>query len=86
MRKVVRTKTYLKDLREIPAKDREAVEDQVQQLEGDWKGLDVKALEGSDTWRLRVRSYRVFFRLDHQGNIQIVLLLEVSRRTSTTYH
>ena len=86
MKKVIRTRGYQKDLKAIPAKDREAVEDHVALLEGDWSGLDVKPIQATNLWRLRIRSYRVFFRIEPDGKVQIILVLGTRRRTTTTYH
>jgi mRNA-degrading endonuclease RelE of RelBE toxin-antitoxin system len=75
----------MKDLAALPAKSQDAIEAQVSRLESNWTGLDIVALRGTDLWRLRVSSYRVFFRLDQEGRIQLVVVLQVSRRTTTTY-
>jgi len=43
-------------------------------------------LKDSNLFRLRVGDYRVFFTLDQDGKVQIITLLNVTRRTTTTYH
>jgi mRNA-degrading endonuclease RelE of RelBE toxin-antitoxin system len=87
MRRVVRTKKYVKSLRALPERDRRMVESEVDLLEGDWKGLDFMPIKGQPgLWRLRAGDYRVLCEVGNNGEIQLISALMVKRRTSTTYH
>ena len=87
MRRVDRTKGYLKALAKIPRRDQDRIEAAVDRLEGPWTGLDFKPLEGlAGWWRLRVGDYRVFCSVGQKGNWQVVSVEDVKRRGTTTYH
>lgn len=67
---VTYTKTAIKALRKIPAKDRDAIMDKVKAYAETGVG-DVKALQGSDMVRLRHGNWRAVFTQD--GTVLVVL-------------
>jgi len=86
MRRVDRTKGYLKALAKIPKRDQDRLEMVVDQLEGPWTGMDFKPLEGfRGWWRLRVGDYRVFCCIGQERELQVVSVEDVKRRGTTTY-
>jgi mRNA-degrading endonuclease RelE of RelBE toxin-antitoxin system len=53
-------------------------------MESDPLGGDIKRLQGErSAWRRRAGSYRIFFDVDPQN--RIVDIVDIARRTSTTY-
>ena len=73
-----------KELRKIPAKDRERILAALRAIEADPFSGDVARLINQPAgWRLRVGNYRVF--LDLYPDQSVVDILRVKRRTSTTY-
>lgn len=93
MRRVERTRKYLKDLKKIPQGDQESIETTVDKLEGEWMGLDFRPLQGIEgMWRLRIGNYRVFCRVSvevehgkQRKTIQVISAEGVERRGTTTY-
>lgn len=75
MKTVTYTKTSIKALRKIPAKDRDAIMDKVKAYAETGIG-DVKALQGSDMYRLRHGDWRAIFT---QGG-KVLNVLNVAKR------
>lgn len=63
MKAVTYTRTAIKALRKIPAKDRDAIMDKVKAYAQTGMG-DVKALQGTDMYRLRHGNWRAIFTQD----------------------
>lgn len=74
-----------KSLAKIPKKDQEHIKDAVNLLEKNPRRLSVVKLVGSGAadYRLRIGNYRVLF--DIWGERKILMILDIKRRTSTTY-
>jgi len=73
-----------KSLVRSPAKDRARLVTAIAEMQDNPFAGDVVRLQGEDnTWRRRVGSYRILFEIDVRG--LTVDVLEVARRTSTTY-
>ena len=70
MERVTYTKTAIKALQKIPTKDRDAIMDKVKAYAETGVG-DVKALKGSDMYRLRHGNWRAIFTQD--GTVLAVL-------------
>jgi mRNA interferase RelE/StbE len=70
MQRVTYTKTAIKALQKIPTKDRDAIMDKVKAYAETGVG-DVKALKGSDMYRLRHGNWRAIFTQD--GTVLAVL-------------
>lgn len=75
MKAVTYTKTAIKALRKIPAKDRDAIMDKVKAYAETGIG-DVKALQGSDMYRLRHGDWRAIFTQDGK----VLNVLNVAKR------
>ena len=75
MKTVTYTKTAIKALRKIPAKDRDAIMDKVKAYAETGIG-DVKALQGSDLYRLRHRDWRAIFTQDGK----VLNVLNIAKR------
>lgn len=75
MKAVTYTKTAIKALRKIPAKDRDAIMDKVNTYAETGIG-DVKALQGSDMYRLRHGDWRAIFTQDGK----VLNVLNVTKR------
>lgn len=73
-----------KQLRRIPAQDREKISRALGALEDDpWSG-DVDKLGGDEiSWRRRAGSYRIIF--DILSAERAIFIYEIKRRTSSTY-
>lgn len=73
-----------KQLRRIPAKDRERISKALETFEGDpWSG-DVYKLSGDEiSWRRRVGNYRIIF--DILSAERTIFVYDIRRRTSSTY-
>lgn len=76
MKTVTYTKTAIKALRKIPAKDSKAIFDKMDRYAADGTG-NVKALQGSDLYRLRHGDWRVIF---DQAGLVITVLNVANRR------
>ena len=73
-----------KSLARSPAKDRARLVTAIGEMQDNPFVGDVVRLQGEDnTWRRHVGSYRILFEIDIKG--LTVDVLEVARRTSTTY-
>jgi mRNA interferase RelE/StbE len=70
MRTVSYTRTAIKALKTVPGKDRNAIMAKMDRYAADGTG-DVKALKGSDLFRLRHGDWRVVFEQD--GTVLAVL-------------
>lgn len=75
MKAVTYTKTAIKALRKIPAKDRDTIMDKVKAYAETGIG-DVKALQGSDMYRLRHGDWRAIFTQDGK----VLNVLNVAKR------
>jgi mRNA interferase RelE/StbE len=75
MKTVTYTRTAIKALKKIPAKDRNAIESKISNYANG--GVeDVKALQGSDLFRLRHGNWRAIFSQDGQ----VLDVLNVAKR------
>ncbi|CAK0743888.1 mRNA interferase RelE/StbE [Azospirillaceae bacterium] len=72
-----------KGLRKLPAADLDRILSALEEMESDPLAGDVVKLKGSDHFRRRVGNYRIVFSVD--GERVIVVVMDVLRRTSTTY-
>ena len=72
-----------KMLNRIPLGDAEAINVVLIELSENPYGEDVQKLREEDSWRRRVRSYRIRFRIFQER--RTVFVYELKRRTSTTY-
>ncbi|ENC9857645.1 hypothetical protein NUKP32_31990 [Klebsiella variicola] len=88
MTTVIKWKTRaVKDLRALPSQDQKPVREKVNALQAypDIQGLDIKKLtDKNGQYRLRVKNYRVLFEMEG-GEIVVIDILRILRRTSTTY-
>jgi mRNA interferase RelE/StbE len=81
---IVVAKAAQKQLRRIPARDRDRIAAAIRAMAADPFQGDVIKLEGEEgRYRRRVGSYRVFFRADQPS--RTVGVSAIVRRTSTTY-
>jgi len=77
-------KAAQKQLRRIPARDRDKVAAAIQAMAADPFWGDVMKLEGDENrYRRRVGSFRIFFRIDRAN--RTAGIGAIVRRTSTTY-
>ncbi len=73
-----------KALEKLPAKDQHRIMAALDEIAANPFSGDIKRLRNEPaTWRRRVGSYRVFFDIDPEK--LLVEILEITRRTSTTY-
>ena len=73
-----------KSIKRLPRHDRERVEREIDEMEKDPFRGDVVNLKGEeDTWRRRVGSYRLLFKV--LSKERAIFVREVKRRTSSTY-
>ena len=73
-----------KETRRFPKKDFGAIKDAIRLLPQDPHAGDIQKMRGEDdTWRRRIGSHRIFFRI--KAAERIILVFHVERRTSTTY-
>jgi len=73
-----------KVLRRLPAKDQERVKAVLEAMQDDPFAGDIVRLKAQPTaWRRRVGNYRIFF--DVYPENLLVVVVAISRRTSTTY-
>lgn len=74
----------LKALKKIPKPDAEAILQVIKLLPVDPYFGDVQKMKGEiNTWRRRIRNYRIFYKIFIAS--KIILVFHVERRTSTTY-
>jgi mRNA-degrading endonuclease RelE of RelBE toxin-antitoxin system len=78
------TKPAEKDLRRLPARDREHVRAALLATQADPFSGDINRLKSQPTgWRRRCGEYRIFYDLyPAQG---LIVVVAITRRTSTTY-
>lgn len=73
------TRSALKELAGIPAKDRSRIRQSIEALATDAPGLDVKKLQGAtDEYRLRVGDWRVLF--VKEADRLIIIIIAVRHR------
>jgi mRNA-degrading endonuclease RelE of RelBE toxin-antitoxin system len=73
-----------KSLRRLPAKDQARVKAALIAMQNDPFGGDIVRLHAQPTaWRRRLGNYRIFF--DVHPERQLVTVVAILRRTSTTY-
>ena len=74
----------LKALEKFPAEDRRLIRSALEAMRRDPFSGDIKRLKNErSAWRRRVGSYRIFF--DVLPDVLTVNVVEIARRTSTTY-
>jgi mRNA interferase RelE/StbE len=81
--KVIITRAAQKDLKRIDTKTGARIIAKIEQFAADPAALaaNVKALKGSDLYRLRVADYRVIYRLDTETKtVTIMVVLTVKHR------
>ena len=77
-------KAAQKQLRKIPARDRDKIAAAIRAMPADPFQGDIVKLEGEeDRYRRRIGSYRIFFQADQPS--RTVGISAIVRRTSTTY-
>lgn len=82
--RVLVTDGAAKQIRRLPRKDRDRVEQAAEDMGADPFGGDIVKLGGGeDTWRRRVGAYRILFKV--LSGEKIIFIREVKRRTSSTY-
>ena len=76
------SKTAIKDLKALSSDVRNRLMAKVAQFAADPPSLakNVKALKGSDNFRLRVADYRVIYRIEN-GTITVMVVLRVRHRS-----
>lgn len=73
-----------KVIQKLPQKDAQAIIRAIDLLEQDpYRSGNIRALFGGNTYRLKVRAYRVTFRISKE--YRVVIIETVERRTTTTY-
>lgn len=81
---IVVAKAAQKQLRKIPARERDRIATAIRAMATDPFQGDVIKLEGEESrYRRRVGSYRIFFRADQPS--RTLGISAIVRRTSTTY-
>lgn len=85
--RVVITRQADKDLRRIDATMRSRIIGKIKQFAADPASLaaNVKALKGTDRFRLRVADYRVIYRLDPETDILTIMVVLAVRHRSNAY-
>lgn len=83
--RILIAKKALKELREIPEKDRELIKDRISKLAFfPIVHLDVKKLKGFEkTYRLRVGEYRVIF--EFEKDEKVIKILKIGKRSEVYY-
>lgn len=71
----------IKDMRAFPARTRAAILSKINQYAADPAALanNVKSLQGSDLYRLRVGDYRVIFAIE-DGEIRVMVIKRIRHR------
>ena len=78
------TKPAEKDLRRLPARDRERVRAALLATQADPFSGDIKRLKNQPAaWRRRCGEYRLFY--DLYPAHRLIIVVAIARRTSTTY-
>lgn len=76
--------SVLKTLKRIPRHDAEGILEVVRLLPANPYFGDIQKMKGEqDTWRRRIGSYRIFYKI--KGLERVVLVFALDRRTSKTY-
>lgn len=76
--------SVLKALKQFPRKDAEAILNVIKLLSTDPYFGDIQKMEGEEnTWRRRVGSFRIFYKIKVFD--KVILVFHVERRTSKTY-
>ncbi len=76
--------SVLKALKKIPRRDKETLLEVIHFLPLNPFFGDIQKMKGAeDTWRRRVGSYRIFYRLKNFE--RVILVFDLERRTSKTY-
>ena len=79
MHEIQYTRKALKGLRKIPRDVSDRFVRNFEQLaEGNEEGLNIKALQGRDGFRMRIREWRAIYRID--GGRLVILVLDVGPR------
>lgn len=78
------TKSAAREIGRFPKFDQARIHDALGSFQTDpWQG-DVAKIQGEDNlWRRRVGNYRIFYSV--HTTVRVVMILEIARRTSTTY-
>jgi mRNA interferase RelE/StbE len=72
-----------KSLKGIPAADQRRIMTAIDAMRAAPYGGDVVKLKGTDAFRRRVGDYRIIFSIDTR--MLVVAILDILRRTTTTY-
>ena len=85
MNKIIFSRQALKSLKRIPRKDQERIRRAIGILAENPRQIGVVKLTafGAADYRLRVGNYRILF--DIWEERKILMILDIKRRTSTTY-
>lgn len=76
--------SVLKKLEKLPKRDAKRILDTVKELPLDPYHGDIQKMKGEEnSWRRRIGSYRIFYKLFPQE--RVILVFHLERRTSTTY-
>ncbi len=80
------SKNALKSLKKFPLKDQIRIKKISEKLEQDPFSLDIKKLgpPHQTSHRIRTGSYRIFLDIDTTN--KIILIVDIKRRTTQTYH
>lgn len=74
----------LKTVKRIPQRDAEVILNAIKLLPIDPYFGDIQKMKGADnTWRRRIGSYRIFFKI--KAAEKIILIFHFERRSSRTY-
>ncbi|NCD26706.1 MAG: type II toxin-antitoxin system RelE/ParE family toxin [Deltaproteobacteria bacterium] len=85
MTQILWTKKATKQLLKLPVNDAGRIKLAVDGL-AEWPSVkQVKALTNREDYRLRVGDYRVFFRVDAEGNPVVITIERVERRNEHIY-
>ncbi len=78
------TPSAFRDLRRLPSRIRERIDEAIGDLGQVPRPPRVRKLEGEEaTWRVRVGPYRIVY--DVYDDTQTIVILKVVRRSETTY-
>lgn len=73
-----------KALKKTPRRDGERILEVIRLLPFDPYFGDIQKMKGEpDSWRRRIGSYRLFYRIKNE--VRVVLVFRLERRTSNTY-
>ena len=78
------TPSALRDLRRLPPRIRDTMEEAIQDLARNPRPAGVRKLKGEEfAWRVRVGPYRLVY--DIYDDTKTIVILKVVRRSETTY-